>query len=114
MLNVSLYLFKNGANIQAVRIHNNCIVGRTQGSNCPAGIHFVAALHRLQNFIIICILTAQAGLVKPPAGTLLDRILRVLMPGAVLTIISLAGWSRFVRGSMLEVLQQDYVRTARA
>ncbi len=32
----------------------------------------------------------------------------------MLTFISLAGWSRFVRGSMLEVLQQDYVRTARA
>ncbi|HMQ31001.1 MAG TPA: ABC transporter permease [Chloroflexaceae bacterium] len=48
------------------------------------------------------------------AGSFFDRFLRVLMPGAVLTIISLAGWSRFIRGSMLEVLQQDYVRTARA
>ncbi|EFO81220.1 binding-protein-dependent transport systems inner membrane component [Oscillochloris trichoides DG-6] len=48
------------------------------------------------------------------AGSFLDRFLRVLMPCGVLTIISLAGWSRFVRGSMLEVLQQDYVRTARA
>lgn len=48
------------------------------------------------------------------AGSLLDRFLRVLMPMSVLTIISLAGWSRFIRGSMLEVLQQDYVRTARA
>ncbi len=52
------------------------------------------------------------GVVK--AGSFLDRFLRVLMPGAVLTIINLAGWSRFIRGSMLEVLQQDYVRTARA
>ncbi|MCA9963757.1 MAG: ABC transporter permease, partial [Anaerolineales bacterium] len=26
----------------------------------------------------------------------------------------LAGWSRFMRSSMLEVLRQDYVRTARA
>ena len=48
------------------------------------------------------------------AGSFLDRFLRVLMPCSVLTIINLAGWSRFVRGSMLEVLQQDYVRTARA
>ena len=27
---------------------------------------------------------------------------------------SVAGWSRFIRASMLEVLRQDYVRTARA
>jgi peptide/nickel transport system permease protein len=48
------------------------------------------------------------------AGSLLDRTLRFIMPCSVLTFINLAGWSRFVRGSMLEVLQQDYVRTARA
>jgi peptide/nickel transport system permease protein len=48
------------------------------------------------------------------AGSFFDRFLRFLMPCAVLTLISIAGWSRFVRGSMLEVLQQDYVRTARA
>lgn len=48
------------------------------------------------------------------AGSFLDRFLRFLMPVSVLTFINIAGWSRFVRGSMLEVLQQDYVRTARA
>jgi peptide/nickel transport system permease protein len=36
------------------------------------------------------------------------------MPCGVLTFINIAGWSRFVRGSMLEVLSLDYVRTARA
>jgi peptide/nickel transport system permease protein len=29
-------------------------------------------------------------------------------------MFSVAGWSRFIRSSMLEVLRQDYVRTARA
>lgn len=48
------------------------------------------------------------------AGSFFDRFLRFLMPCGVLTFINIAGWSRFVRGSMLEVLQQDYVRTARA
>ncbi|RRR75181.1 MAG: ABC transporter permease [Candidatus Viridilinea halotolerans] len=52
------------------------------------------------------------GLIE--AGSFLDRFLRFLMPASVLTFINIAGWSRFVRGSMLEVLQQDYVRTARA
>jgi peptide/nickel transport system permease protein len=48
------------------------------------------------------------------AGSLLDKFLHLIMPVSVLTIINVAGWSRFVRGSMLEVLRQDYVRTARA
>lgn len=48
------------------------------------------------------------------AGSLIDRILRLVMPLTVLTFTGLATWSRFVRSSMLEVLRQDYVRTARA
>jgi peptide/nickel transport system permease protein len=36
------------------------------------------------------------------------------MPLIVLTFTGIATWSRFVRSSMLEVLRQDYVRTARA
>lgn len=47
-------------------------------------------------------------------GSAIDHILHLIMPVTVLTVISIAGWSRFVRASMLEVLRQDYVRTARA
>ena len=48
------------------------------------------------------------------AGSFKDRILHLILPVAVLTLIQIAGWSRFVRASMLEVMKQDYVRTARA
>jgi peptide/nickel transport system permease protein len=48
------------------------------------------------------------------AGSVLDRLLHLVMPVAVLTFAYMAGWSRFVRSSMLEVMRQDYVRTARA
>ena len=48
------------------------------------------------------------------AGSFKDRILHLVLPVAVLTLIQIAGWSRFVRASMLEVMKQDYVRTARA
>jgi peptide/nickel transport system permease protein len=37
-----------------------------------------------------------------------------VLPVSVLTLLYLAGWSRFMRSSMLEVLRQDYVRTARS
>lgn len=48
------------------------------------------------------------------AKSLLDRTLHMIMPTSVLVFVSVAGWSRFVRASMLEVMRQDYVRTARA
>lgn len=40
------------------------------------------------------------------------RIRHLILPVAVLSLASVAGWSRFLRASMLEVLRQDYVRTA--
>ncbi len=43
-----------------------------------------------------------------------DTVLRMLLPALVIAIGSVAGLLRFVRNSMLEVLNQDYVRTARA
>ncbi|HLE30633.1 MAG TPA: ABC transporter permease [Anaerolineales bacterium] len=52
------------------------------------------------------------GVIQP--GTALDAALHSLLPVSVLTIVNVAGFSRFVRASMLEVLRQDYIRTARA
>ena len=47
-------------------------------------------------------------------GDLLDRLVHLLMPATVLSFVYISVWSRFTRSSMLEVLGQDYVRTARA
>jgi peptide/nickel transport system permease protein len=54
------------------------------------------------------------GLGTVEARSLLDQTLRMIMPVAVLAMVNVAGWSRFVRASMLDVMRQDYVRTARA
>jgi peptide/nickel transport system permease protein len=54
------------------------------------------------------------GLGEIVAGSFSDRALHLVLPVAVLTIINIAGWSRFIRASMLEVMRQDYIRTARA
>lgn len=43
-----------------------------------------------------------------------DRVLHLVLPTICLTYGSLAFLSRFVRGSTLEVIHEDYVRTARA
>jgi peptide/nickel transport system permease protein len=47
-------------------------------------------------------------------SVLLDRAKYMLLPVTVLTIGSLTGLTRFMRSSMLEVLKEDYTRTARA
>ncbi len=43
-----------------------------------------------------------------------EGLWHVALPALVLTYFNLATWSRFTRSSMLEVLRQDYMRTARA
>lgn len=52
------------------------------------------------------------GTIQP--GSVQDQILHIILPALTLTIVSVSTWSRYVRASMLEVLRQDYVRTARA
>ena len=47
-------------------------------------------------------------------GDLLDRLQHLVLPAIALGIVQLAGWTRYIRGSMLEVIRQDYVRTAEA
>jgi peptide/nickel transport system permease protein len=48
-------------------------------------------------------------------GLILGDLLRhLLLPATVLMVTGVAGDSRFMRGSMLEVIRQDYIRTARA
>ncbi|MGJ7545908.1 ABC transporter permease [Variovorax sp. LT1R16] len=46
--------------------------------------------------------------------SLLDHLHHMIAPVAVLACVELAIWARFMRSSMLDVLGQDYIRTARA
>jgi len=43
-----------------------------------------------------------------------SRIAHLILPAATLAIVSLAAWSRYIRGSMIEQLREDYTRTALA
>lgn len=45
---------------------------------------------------------------------LLDRIRYLILPVTAALVASLAGLARYMRSSMLEVIREDYVRTARA
>jgi peptide/nickel transport system permease protein len=43
-----------------------------------------------------------------------DLLKHLIMPAAILSIISIAGWNRYMRASVLEVIRQDFVITARS
>jgi peptide/nickel transport system permease protein len=47
-------------------------------------------------------------------GSLLDYAKHLIEPCIVLALVTLATWSRYMRASMLDVINQDYIRTARA
>jgi len=48
------------------------------------------------------------------AQLVMDRIWHLTLPSVILAIQGIAGISRYTRSSMLEVIRQDYIRTARA
>lgn len=48
------------------------------------------------------------------AATLLTRIHHMILPAAVLGLGSVASFMRYTRGSMLDVIRQDYITVARA
>jgi peptide/nickel transport system permease protein len=46
--------------------------------------------------------------------SLSDRIAHLILPVTMLALVTAAGYIRYLRSSMLEVINQDYIRTARA
>jgi peptide/nickel transport system permease protein len=47
-------------------------------------------------------------------ATFWDSLHHLVLPVLVISLVFIAAWSRYLRASMLEVLRQDYLRTARA
>ena len=55
-----------------------------------------------------------AGGMAEKSASLADHLRFLVLPVLTLTIIQIGSYTRFMRGAMIEVLRQDYVRTARA
>jgi peptide/nickel transport system permease protein len=47
-------------------------------------------------------------------GSWLNQLHHLIAPSMVLALVSTAVWSRYMRSSMLDVINQDYIRTARS
>lgn len=48
------------------------------------------------------------------SGSVLNYVEHIALPALTLAFGTIAGWSRYVRSSMLETNSQDYIRTAKA
>jgi peptide/nickel transport system permease protein len=58
--------------------------------------------------------TETLGYTLDPFDAFVDRFEHIILPVLTLATISIAGWSRYMRSSTIEVSKQDYMRTARA
>jgi peptide/nickel transport system permease protein len=58
--------------------------------------------------------TTTLGLTFDPFTAFLDHLLHLILPVTALSVLFIAGWSRYMRASMIETTKQDYMRTARA
>jgi len=58
--------------------------------------------------------TATLGYTLSPFDAFIDHLQHLILPMLVLAVAFIAGWSRYMRSSMIEVVKQDYMRTARA
>ncbi len=70
----------------------------------------------LVNFFGIPVLGTQSYGIEFPNGLtqLLDRLWHIVLPGTILALGGIAVQSRYIRATVLEALQEDYIRTARA
>ena len=56
----------------------------------------------------------SAGMYAPAGGDLLDLLRHLVLPALTLGTVSAAILARMTRSAMLEIIRQDYIRTARA
>jgi peptide/nickel transport system permease protein len=82
------------------------------GISSPA---FLSALIGLYIFAVRLKLAPSGGMLTPgTAFSIGDLLHHLILPAALLSIAQAALIMRYMRSSLLEVLNQDYVRTARA
>lgn len=83
------------------------------GSAVPG---FWLALLFIMFFSVTLKLLPLSGMrdISNPNATLLDNLKYMVMPVSVLALGTIASVARYLRTAMLDVLDQDYIRTARA
>lgn len=97
--------------------HPNSYTEKIINFLCFAGISippFWLALLLILLFSVFAGVLPASGMETINDGGLIDRVQHMLLPVATLSFATVAGYTRHVSASMSEVLQNDYIRTARA
>jgi peptide/nickel transport system permease protein len=82
---------------------------------CFAGISvpiFWLALMLIILFSVLIPVLPASGVSSVGGGDFLDRARHLVLPVVTLTIFSIGSYTRFMRASTIEVMRQDYIRTA--
>lgn len=104
-------------------VRRNSIIDRLATTGAVAGFAIPTVWLGLMLIILFAVRFQNWGLPSLPVGGvrdlrgnggLWDRISHLILPVAALTIPQLASWVVYVRSSMLEVIRQDYIRTAQS
>jgi peptide/nickel transport system permease protein len=56
----------------------------------------------------------SSGRATPGQSDLIDQLQHLVLPTAVLSIVLASGWSRYLRGSMIETLSRPFILSGRA
>lgn len=98
-------------------LRQNSWVDHTINLLCFAGISvpvFWLALMLIIIFAVMMPILPASGINSIGGGEFIDTLRHLVLPVATLTIFSIGSYTRFMRAAMIEVLRQDYIRTARA
>lgn len=104
-------------------VKRNSIIDRLATTGAVAGFAIPTVWLGLLLIIFFAVKFSAWGLPSLPVGGvrnlrgnggLWDRVVHLILPVIALTIPQLAGWIVYVRSSMLEVIRQDYIRTAQS
>ncbi len=104
-------------------VKRNSVFDNTSTAASVAGFSVPTFWLGLLLILIFAVRFNEWGLPSLPAGGthdlrdgggVLDRIRHLILPAAALAFVQTAAWTRYIRSQMLEVLNQDYMRTATA
>jgi peptide/nickel transport system permease protein len=84
---------------------------------CFAGISvpiFWLGLMLIIVFSVLIPILPASGVSSVGDGDFLDRVRHLILPVTTLTVFSVGAYTRFMRAATIEVMRQDYIRTAKA
>lgn len=104
-------------------VKRNSVFDHSAGAASVAGYSVPTFWLALMVIFLVSLKFREWGLPYLPAGgaydfraggDFLDRMEHLILPALTLAFVQVATWTRYIRSQMLEVLAQDYIRTAHA